>query len=413
MSIVVPFRALRPLKKYVKDAASYPYDIMDLEEARKIANENPLSFLHVERSEVDMPEDGDIISDEVHQLARKRLQRLIKDGIFIRDEKPCFYVYRQRAEGREQTGIVAGVSAEEYAEGLIKKHELTRVDKELDRIKHIDTVNAQTGLVFLLYRNQDAITRIVNGITETPPEYDFVKEDGIAHTVWVVRDEETLQAIQKEFAKVDCLYIADGHHRAASAAEIAGMRKRANLHHRGDEGYNFIMATLLPHDQLKILDYNRLVKDLNGLTEQEILRMIREKFDIFPGAELKSPTRQHEFGMYLGGRWYRLAAKETAWDGKDLVGGLDVSILQNNLLMPVFGIVDPRTDDRIKFAGGIQSVEEMQRLVDWGRYAVAFALYPPTVEQLMKIADSGFIMPPKSTWFEPKLRSGIFVHLLD
>lgn len=413
MSIVVPFRALRPLKKYVKDAASYPYDIMDLEEARKIAKENPLSFLHVERSEVDMPEDGDIISDEVHQLARKRLHRLIKDGIFIQDEKPCFYVYRQRAGGREQTGIVAGVSAEEYAAGLIKKHELTRVDKELDRIKHIDTVNAQTGLVFVLYRNQDAITRIVDGVTETPPEYDFVKEDGIAHTVWVVRDEETLQAIRGEFAKVGCLYIADGHHRAASAAEIAGMRKKANPHHRGDESYNFIMATLFPHDQLKILDYNRVVKDLNGLTEQEVLRRIREKFDVFPDFGLKSPTQQCEFGMYLGGRWYRLAAKETTWDGKDLVGGLDVSILQNNLLMPVLGIMDPRTDNRIKFVGGIQSIKEMQRLVDSGRYAVAFALYPPTVEQLMEIADSGFIMPPKSTWFEPKLRSGIFVHLLD
>jgi len=411
----VPFRALRPKKKSVRQVASYPYDVLEWEEAKRIARDNPLSFLRVEKSEIDLRKDKDtgVYDDEVYRKAKRNLDRLIKDGVLIQDKKPCFYIYRQSVPGHTQYGIVGGASTEEYDAGLIKKHELTMFDKEDDRTRHIDIVNAQTGLVFLVYRAAEPIDRIVAAVVKKEPEYEFKAEDGIGHTVWVIDDEATIEAIRREFSKVDCLYIADGHHRAASAAAVARRRREKDPGTRRAGEYDHFMATLFPDDQLRILDYNRVVKDLNGMSEAQFIERIREGFRVSEDFIDRSPVRFHEFGMYLNGRWYRLTAKEKLYVGKNKIGQLDVSILQDNILRPLLGIQDPRTDRRIKFVGGVRGMKELERMVDSGQFAVAFSMYPPTLSQLMDIADAGEIMPPKSTWFEPKLRSGIFVHQLD
>jgi uncharacterized protein (DUF1015 family) len=337
----------------------------------------------------------------------------MKESILFQDEKPCLYVYRQKTAHREQYGLVGCVSVAEYEAGLIKKHELTRVDKENERVNHIATAGAQTGLVFLLYRSREAIDRILSGIVKSPPEYDFTTSDGVTHTAWVISDSGTIEALQQEFSKVESLYIADGHHRAASAAAVARMRREKNPAHNGTEEYNTFVATLFSHEQLKILDYNRVVKDLQGMTGQEFLDRIGETFVVTPGFNNRSPSGPHQFGMYLQGDWYLLEAKPGIYKTADLIGKLDVSILQDHLLGPVLGIKDPRTDDRIKFVGGIRGMDELERMVDQRGYAVAFSLYPPGIDDLVEIADAGMIMPPKSTWFEPKLRSGLFVHLID
>ena len=411
MSTVVPFRALRPKKERVRQVASHPYDVLDWEEAKRIARDNPLSFLHVEKSEIDLRKDRDtgVYSDEVYRKAKKNLDKLIRDGVLIQDKKPCFYIYRQSVPGHTQYGIVGGVSTEEYDAGLIKKHELTMFDKEEDRTRHIDTVNAQTGLVFLVYRAAEGIDRIVADVVKDGPEYEFSAEDGVGHTVWVIDDEATIERIRREFSRVECLYIADGHHRAASAAAVA--RRRREKGRTGE--YDYFMATLFPDNQLRILDYNRVVKDLNGMSEAGFIERTREGFRVAEDYIDRSPVRFHEFGMYLKGRWYRLTARDRIYVGKSKIGQLDVSILQDNILRPLLGIQDPRTDRRIKFVGGVRGMKELERLVDSGQFGVAFSMYPPTLSQLMDIADAGEIMPPKSTWFEPKLRSGIFVHPLE
>jgi len=413
MALVVPFRAVRPHRKYAGEVASFPYDVLDREEGRAIIRDNPRNFLRVEKSEIDVPDEIRDDDPRVFARARENLRNFMKEGILFQDEKPCLYVYRQKAAHREQYGLVGCVSVAEYEAGLIKKHELTRVDKESERVNHIATAGAQTGLVFLLYRSREAIDRILSGIVKSPPEYDFTTPDGVTHTAWVISDSGTIAALQQEFSKVESLYIADGHHRAASAAAVARMRREKNPAHNGTEEYNTFVATLFSHEQLKILDYNRVVKDLQGMTGQEFLDRIGETFVVTPGFNNRSPSGPHQFGMYLQGDWYLLEAKPGIYKTADLIGKLDVSILQDHLLGPVLGIKDPRTDDRIKFVGGIRGMDELERMVDQRGYAVAFSLYPPGIDDLVEIADAGMIMPPKSTWFEPKLRSGLFVHLID
>ena len=413
MALVVPFRAVRPHRKYAGEVASFPYDVLDREEGRAIIRDNPRNFLRVEKSEIDVPDEIRDDDPRVFARARENLRNFMKESILFQDEKPCLYVYRQKTAHREQYGLVGCVSVAEYEAGLIKKHELTRVDKENERVNHIATAGAQTGLVFLLYRSREAIDRILSGIVKSPPEYDFTTSDGVTHTAWVISDSGTIEALQQEFSKVESLYIADGHHRAASAAAVARMRREKNPAHNGTEEYNTFVATLFSHEQLKILDYNRVVKDLQGMTGQEFLDRIGETFVVTPGFNNRSPSGPHQFGMYLQGDWYLLEAKPGIYKTADLIGKLDVSILQDHLLGPVLGIKDPRTDDRIKFVGGIRGMDELERMVDQRGYAVAFSLHPPGIDDLVEIADAGMIMPPKSTWFEPKLRSGLFVHLID
>lgn len=413
MRVVIPFRAVRPTQEFVKDVASYPYDIVDSDEARAIAEGNERSFLHVVKAEIDLPPGTDIYTDVVYEKAKENFYKFLDKRILFQDNSPCFYVYRLQMGTHKQDGIVGCASIDAYKSMRIRKHELTRADKENDRTRHIKTLNAQTGPVFLIYRAQETIDHIVEKIVTGSPEYDFTADDGIAHTVWVIDDETAIDAIEKEFLKIDYFYIADGHHRAASAAAVAEKRQTENSSHNGSEQYNYMMAVIFPHNQLKVLDYNRVIADLNDLSETEFLERVRESFHVRNDFTKKTPGTVHEFGMYLGGQWYGLTAKEEICQGRDVVGVLDVSILQNYLLDPVLGIRDPRTDDRITFVGGIRGMAELEKLIDSGNYAVAFSLYPTTMQQLMNVADEGKMMPPKSTWFEPKLRSGLFTHLLE
>lgn len=413
MALIVPFRAVRPRKPFVKDVASYPYDVLNAEEAGRLARANPLSFLHVEKSEVDVPDAQGIDDVRIYASARKRLEAMVKRDVLFQEARPCFYLYRQVMDGRAQYGLVAGASVAEYEAGLIRRHELTRADKEVERIRHVDAVNAHTGPVFIVYRGREAINALLACEAGAPPEYDFIAEDGIGHTVWVIRDPGVGAELRREFAKVETLYIADGHHRAAAAAAVARMRRERNPVHRGDEGYNHMLGVLFPDDQVRIMDYNRVVRDLRGLAPEAFLAEVGKRFDVAPDFGAKSPEARHTFGMYLDGRWYRLAVRPGTYDERDPVAALDVSILQENLLRPLLGIDDPRTDGRIDFIGGIRGMGELERRVNRGGYAVAFSLFPPTLGEMMDVADAGRTMPPKSTWFEPKLRSGIFIHRLD
>ena len=412
MAKIVPFKALRPQKQYVKAVASPPYDVVDREEAIKLVAGNPLSFLHVEKSEIDLPEDIAAPADAIYGAAKSSLSKLIRDGVLFQEKQASFYIYAQERQGSRQFGIVAGISVGEYENGKIKKHELTRADKELDRIRHVDTVNAQTGPVFIIYRTRPAIDLLVAEAVAKPPEYEFVADDGVSHAVWTVGDEKAIKVLIREFAAIDSLYIADGHHRAAAAAAVAKLR-RGKTSPVAKAEYENMLAVLFPHTQLQIMDYNRVVQDLHGLSAAEFLEACKKDFTLSGNFPEKSPDRMHEFGMYLEGRWYRLTAKAGTYDEAHPIGRLDVSILQERLLAPLLGIHDPRTDHRIAFVGGVRGMEELERLVDERKFAVAFAMYPPTIDQLLAVADADGIMPPKSTWFEPKLRSGIFTHLLD
>lgn len=408
MATVKPFRGYRPAER-AEQIACPPYDVINSAEAREMAKGNPLSFLHVEKPEIDLPESMDLYDDKVYAKGRENLDKFIERGILKQDGKPCFYVYAQTMDGRTQYGLVAAVSAQEYDKGVIRKHELTRKDKEADRTRHVDTLGATTGPVFLTYPDQKEMDERVRALTEKTPEYKFTTQDGISHAFWVMDDDKDINAVQKIFAALPVLYIADGHHRSASAANVARARKAANAHHTGQESYNFFLAVIFPASQLYVMDYNRLVKDLNGLTEAEFLDKIAQNFDVQPTGRAK-PEARHEFGLYLGGKWYTLRAKTGSFDEKDPVAALDVSILQNNLLGPVLGIGDPRTDKRINFVGGIRGLKELENRVNSGAYKAAFAMYPTSIEELMKVADAHLIMPPKSTWFEPKLRSGLVTY---
>jgi uncharacterized protein (DUF1015 family) len=413
MSIVLPFKALRPQKQFVQQVASHPYDVVSVEEAKNMVKNNSLSFLHVEKSEIDVDPLVEEHDDRIYDRGKSNLDGLIQQGILFREESPCFYVYRQRMGEHGQYGVVARVSLAEYESGKIKKHELTRENKQIDRTKHVDKLNANTGPVFLTYKAQNLIDRMVEGIIREEPEYDFLADDGISHTVWVVRDENRIKDLKDAFAMVDALYIADGHHRAAAASAVRRFRKEQNPDHTGDESYNFVLAVIFPHDQLKVMDYNRVVKDLRGLGVAEFLDKVSEKFLISEDFKEKAPQSFHDFGMYLQGKWFKLTARDGSFNELDPIEVLDVSILQDNLFGPLLGIQDPRIDRRIDFVGGIRGMKELEKLVDSGKFAVAFSLFPTSLTQLMDVADAGKTMPPKSTWFEPKLRSGIFVNFLS
>lgn len=397
-SILKPFRALRPPKELASRIACPPYDVMNTEEARAYAAGNEQCFFHVSRPEIDLPRGSDEHAEHVYELGRNNLQKFLRQGWLRREPELSYYVYRQQLSGHSQVGVVAQASVEAYDRGSIKRHELTRPDKETDRTRHISALEANDEPVFLTYRAQTAVDARVEKIMRTPPEYDFVAQDGGAHTLWVVPSAERAE-LEAALSRILVYYIADGHHRIAAAS-----RAKKLLRHEGRGGGEGFLAVVFPHDQVRILDYNRVVKDLNGLSANRLLERLSAAFEIHP-AQIKKPQAPREFGMYLAGRWRRLVPKQSADESE-----LDVSILQESLLAPILGVADPRVDSRISFVGGARGPEELERLVDAGDYAVAFTLYPTRVEQMMAIADAGEIMPPKSTWFEPKLLSGLLLN---
>ena len=401
MAIVNPFKALRPQPQFAPKVASQPYDVLNSMEAKIAARGNPYSFLHITKSEIDLPEKTDIHSTEVYETAKQNLNAFIQRGILFREDKDCFYIYQLVMNGRSQTGLVGVSSIDDYEKGVIKKHEFTRPEKELDRINHIKTTQAQTGNVFLAYRNVEEIDDAINKWKSThDPVYDFIADDGVSHSIWVINSDQVNNDLKKLFReKVPATYIADGHHRAASAAKV-----------RLQVEQNYFLTTLFPANQLHILDYNRVVKDLNGLQPSEFMDRLNEQFEVEEVQQAFAPSKLHEFGMYLKNKWYKLVAKEGSYSD-DPIGVLDVSILSNNVLDKMLGIADQRTDKRIDFVGGIRGLAELEKRVNSGEMQVAFSLYPVSIEQLFNIADSGNVMPPKSTWFEPKLRDGLLTHL--
>ncbi len=408
MVTIHPFKALRPDAQHAKSVASRPYDVLNSKEAKVEAQGNPNSFLHITKSEIDLPEEVNIHSSAVYETAKENLDAFISRGVLFRESKSCYYIYQLVMNGVSQTGLVCGSSVDDYENDLIKKHEFTRPEKEEDRINHIKTTGAQTGNVFLAYKNVEAIDDVISKWkTEKNPVYDFVADDKIQHSIWIVNDDKTIARITELFkAQVPATYIADGHHRAASAAKV-----RKALGNKATEGADIFLTTLFPSNQLRIMDYNRVVKDLNSLSEAEFVEKLKEKFTVEAATEAIAPSSLHQFGLYLGKKWYLLTAKEGTYTS-DPIGILDVTILQNNVLNPLLGIADPRTDNRIDFVGGIRGVSELERRVNSGEMAVAFSLHPVSIQQLFDIADSGNVMPPKSTWFEPKLRDGLLTHLI-
>lgn len=409
MITIQPFKALRPEAQFARSVASRPYDVLSSKEAKVEAQGNPNSFLHITKSEIDLPESTNLYDQAVYDKAKENLNAFISRGILFRESKPCYYLYKITMDGHSQTGLVCGSSVDDYENDLIKKHEFTRPDKELDRINHMKTIMAQTGNVFLTYRNVERMDALVHKWTsEKNPQYNFTAEDGVQHSVWIVNDDATIAAITQYFKEdVPCSYIADGHHRAASAAKV-----RAALGANAPEGASYFLTTLFPANQLKIMDYNRVIKDLNGLTETALLEAVKDKFTVEPVEEAFKPAAPHQYGMYLNHQWYKLESKPDTYRN-DPIGILDITILSENLLDPVLGIQDQRTDKRIDFVGGIRGLSELEKRVDSGEMQLAFSFYPVSMDQLMRIADSGNVMPPKSTWFEPKLRDGLLTHLID
>ena len=406
MAIIKPFNALRPQAEIAAQVASKPYDVLNSEEARAEANGNPVSFLHVTKSEIDLPADIDTHSTAVYEKAKENLQQLIVNGILFKEEKPCYYIYQLVMNGRSQTGLVCASSIDDYFNNIIKKHEFTRPEKEKDRIDHMRTIEAQTGNVFMAYRDVTEINALVNGWkTTNKPVYDFMAADGIRHSIWVIDRDIVINSITQLFnTNVPFTYIADGHHRAASAAKVS-----KQLADSGNAKY--FLTTIFPASQLAILDYNRVVKDLDGLTAAKLISRLQDDFFITLSSEPVKPSQLHEFGMYLEGQWYILGSRKGTYTN-DPIGVLDVTILSNNILNKLLGIKDQRTDKRIDFVGGIRGLQELEKRVNSGEMKVAFSLYPVTIEQLFDIADSGKVMPPKSTWFEPKLRDGLLTHLI-
>jgi len=409
MITIKPFKALRPEAQHAKQVASRPYDVLNSKEAKIEAQGNPCSFLHITKSEIDLPEKTDSHSQEVYNKAKDNLDAFISRNILFKESKPCYYIYQLVMNGKSQTGLVCGSSVDDYERDLIKKHEFTRPEKEQDMINHIKTTGAQTGNVFLTYKNVDDLDVIINDWKKDKnPVYDLTADDHIQHTIWIINDNDTINKISAIFkTQVPCTYIADGHHRAASAAKV-----RAALGKNAPSGADIFLTTLFPANQLLIMDYNRLVKDLNGLTIEELLEKVAQKFTIEKVAKAFSPATLHQFGLYVNKQWYLLTAKEGTYT-TDPIGILDVSILQNNLLDPVLNIKDQRTDQRIDFVGGIRGLTELEKRVDSGEMALAVSLHPVSIQQLFDIADSGNVMPPKSTWFEPKLRDGLLTHLIN
>ena len=411
MATLRPFRAIRPDAELASQVISLPYDVMNRKEAAKMAEGNPYSFLHICRSEIDLPDEENPYDRSVYEKAKANIEERLEKGIFVKEDKPALYIYRQIMDGRVQTGIVGCVSVDEYQNNIIKKHEFTRVEKELDRINHFDVCDTNTEPVFLTYRDDERIRMIIEGfIANNDPVYDIISEDGIGHTLWVIDDEAILDNIVELFGEIPALYIADGHHRSASACKVGLKRREENPDYTGDEEFNFFMAVIFPDNDLKIFDYNRVVKDLNGNSKEKFLKKIEDAgFEIEEmGSEIYHPERKHVFSMYLEGKWYKLTAKADIIPNH-VIDSLDVAILQNNLLHPILGIEDPRTDKRIDFVGGIRGLGELERRAE-DDMKVGFAVYPVDVEDLLNVADNNMVMPPKSTWFEPKLGSGLFLH---
>lgn len=412
MAKITPFKGLRPIQEYAQDVATLPYDVVNVEEARAYQDQ-PYHFYHVTRAEIDLPEGVDVHSQQVYDKAKENLNNLIEEGILVQDQEPCYYIYRLVMNGRAQTGLVCGSSVDDYNNGIVKKHEFTRPVKEQDRINHIKTTRAQTGIVFLAYREQEDVNKLIEDWkADHNPDYDFIAEDDVAHTVWVVNDKATVDKITQLFdEKVPATYIADGHHRAASGAKV---REALVAEGTADERSNYFVTCIFPDTQLLIIDYNRVVTDLKGMSTEEFLNALKEDFEVSAprGKDQFKPDQLHEFGLYLDGNWYKLTAKEGTYNDNDPIGVLDVTVLQNNVLSKLLDINDPRTDSRVDFVGGIRGLGELEKRVDSGQMAAAFSLYPVSIQQLFDIADSGNVMPPKSTWFEPKTRDGLVVYMI-
>ncbi len=416
MAVVKPFRALRPTENLVSQVACPPYDVLSSEEARAMAAENPLSFLHVAKSEIDLDASTHPYDEKVYAKAEENLKRLVADQILVQDEKESFYAYKQVMGSHEQTGLISCLSIDDYENDIIKKHELTRPDKEEDRTKHIIRLNANTGLVFLTYRNQKGIDLLIAKSMEGESLFDFIREDGIRHTVWKIDDAQMIGQISSSFSALEALYVADGHHRSAAASRARDLKSRENPKHTGREEYNYFLGVLVPDNHVQILSYNRVVKDLHGFSVEQLLKKARENG--FEGErsqnnEPYAPERSRLFGAYVDGSWHKLTFCEDLVEKDDPVESLDAQILQKNFLSPILGIDNPRTNKRIDFVGGIRGLGELIKRVDSQRDGIAFSLYPTSVAELMKIADAGKTMPPKSTWFEPKLLSGLIMHLLE
>lgn len=414
MAVFHPFKAIRPIPEHAADVAALPYDVMSSAEAREMAQGNPYSFLHVDKAEIDLDESVDLYADEVYAKAKENLEKLETDGICKQDPTACFYIYRQTMNGRSQTGVVGCASIDDYINNEIKKHELTRADKEADRIRHVDTCNANTGPIFLCYRGNERLNEIISAWKQShTPVYDFISTGNVGNTVWVVDDAAVIAEMSALFEKSGSFYIADGHHRCASAVNVGKKRREAKPDYDGTEEFNFFLAVLFPQQELEIMDYNRVIADLNGYTEAQFMEKLGEVFEIedAPASPYK-PEQKHSFGMLLGDRWYKLVTKSAYIDESDPVRQLDVSILQDHVIAPILGIDDPRRDKRIDFIGGIRGLGELEKRVH-SDMCLAFSMYPTTMDDLFDIADSGAIMPPKSTWFEPKLLSGLFIHRLS
>ncbi|WP_010239188.1 DUF1015 domain-containing protein [Clostridium arbusti] len=413
MARIKAFNALRPDSKLVEKVAALPYDVMNYEEAKGMVEGNPYSFLYVDRAEIDFQYDIDPYDSRVYEKAKNNLDNFIDKGVLLKDEKPNLYIYRQIMSGRSQTGLVCCTAIDDYINGVIKRHEHTRADKEKDRINHVDICNANTGPIFLTYKKNTDISNVIENETKKIPSYNFATGDGITHIVWVIEDDDIVGRLTLMFENVDSLYIADGHHRAAAAVKVGINRRKENLNNKSRES-DYFLSVLYPDEELKIFDYNRVVKDLNGFTIEELINNISKNFHV---EKLKiskpfKPSETHTFGMYVEKQWYKLKAKDNTFNKEDAVESLDVSILQNNLLAPILGVDDPRKDKRVDFVGGIRGLNGLVERVGKDM-KIAFSMYPTTIEELMRIADEGKVMPPKSTWFEPKIRSGLFIHTLD
>lgn len=414
MAKVKPFKGVRPPKEMVEEVVSRPYDVLNSEEARKEAEGNPKSLYHIIKPEIDFEPGFDEHDPKVYEKAVENFRMFQEKGWLVQDNKENYYIYAQTMDGRTQYGFVVAAWVDDYMEGRIKKHELTRRDKEEDRMKHVRVNNANVEPVFFAFPDNTVLEQIISDVTAGKPEYDFVTDDGFGHTLWLIEDEKTISTITEEFEKIPNLYIADGHHRSAAAALVGAEKAKNNPNHKGDEEYNYFMAVAFPASHLKIIDYNRVVRDLNGLTPEQFLDKVRENFEVKDmGTEIYSPSGLHNFSLYLDGRWYSLTAKPGTYNDQDPIGVLDVTVSSDLILRDILGITDLRSDKRIDFVGGIRGLGELKRRVDSGEMKMALALYPVTMDQLINIADTGNIMPPKTTWFEPKLRSGLVIHKLD
>ena len=413
MAIIRPFKAYRPIKEHVKDIAALPYDVMSSKEARGMVKNNKYSFLHVDRAEVNLDESVGEYDKVVYDTAKKVLENMIEEGLYIQEKAPAIYIYQQIMDGRGQKGIVCCTSVDDYINNIIKKHERTRLLKEIDRVNHVDICNANTGPIFLTYRNNNEISSIVEEWTKKEPVYDFISEDGNGHSVCIIDDNIVIEKLVKLFKSIKYLYIADGHHRSASAVKVALKRRKQLGKYTGNEEFNYFLSIIYPDTELKVFDYNRTVKDLNGLSEEEFFSKVEESFYLSKSESNKpvSPKNKHEFGMYMNKQWFILRAKDGSFDESNPIDSLDVSILQNNLLNPILGISDPTKSERIEFIGGIRGLKELENRAD-NDMKVSFSMYATTIDDIMNVADSGKTMPPKSTWFEPKPRSGIFIHKL-